>query len=70
MFGKTSGNQVQRLPSSVYWNGLGQWGIRLTPYSRDDYYLRVDETYRELSLAQHLEKIVKRSGEENSRRTS
>ena len=27
--------------------------------------MRVDETYRELSLAQHLEKIVKRSGEEN-----
>jgi hypothetical protein len=28
VFGKMAGSQVKRLPSSVYWAGLGVWGIR------------------------------------------
>ena len=30
VFGKTAGKRLKRLPSSVYWAGLGAWGIRIT----------------------------------------
>lgn len=33
MFGKNAGGDIKRLPSSVYWAGLGAWHIRLTPFS-------------------------------------
>ena len=28
IFGVSAGEKLQRLPSSVYWSGLGAWGIR------------------------------------------
>ena len=31
VFGKTAGKRLKRLPSSVYWAGLGVWGIRVIP---------------------------------------
>ena len=46
IFGKTAGKRLKRLPSSVYWAGLGVWGIRLTPFSQSEYHRRIDETYR------------------------
>ena len=46
IFGKTAGKMLKRLPSSVYWAGLGVWGIRLTPFSQSEYHRRIDETYR------------------------
>jgi len=45
VFGKTAGKRLKRLPSSVYWVGLGVWGIRITPFSQDEYHRRIDETY-------------------------
>lgn len=45
VFGRTAGQRLKRLPSSVYWAGLGTWGIRLTPHSRDEYHRRIGETY-------------------------
>ena len=38
VFGKTAGSALKRLPSSVYWSGLGSWGIRLIEFSRDEYH--------------------------------
>ena len=46
VFGKTAGRQLKRLPSSVYWAGLGAWGIRQVPFSQDDYHRRIGEVYR------------------------
>ena len=46
VYGRTSGSKLKRLPSSVYWAGLSAWGIRLTPYSLDQYMERIDEVYR------------------------
>jgi hypothetical protein len=46
VFGKTAGRQLKRLPSSVYWAGLGAWGIRRTPFSQDEYHRRIGEVYR------------------------
>lgn len=35
IIGRDAGARLQRLPSSVYWAGLGAWGIRLFPGSLD-----------------------------------
>lgn len=45
LFGRIKGD-IQRLPSSVYWSGLGQWGIRLFDGSQDDYCRNLDDFYR------------------------
>jgi len=39
--GSWSGKSLKRLPSSVYWNGLAEWRIRLCPWSLDSYHHRV-----------------------------
>lgn len=38
IIGRDAGPRLQRLPSSVYWAGLGTWGIRLFPGSVDSYF--------------------------------
>lgn len=42
VIGKRAGKAVKRLPSSIYWGGLGVWGIRLAPGSQDDYHRSLD----------------------------
>nr|WP_284047514.1 DUF6361 family protein [Guyparkeria hydrothermalis] len=37
VIGASSGKSVQRLPGSVYWQGLKRWGIRLFEGSQDAY---------------------------------
>src|SRR5262249_30455103 len=37
---------VMRLPSSIYWNGLGILGIRRLPIALSDYYGWLDDTHR------------------------
>jgi hypothetical protein len=36
---------LKRLPSNVYWQGLGVWGIRLFPGSQDQYHRWLDDFY-------------------------
>lgn len=38
VIGRDAGARLQRLPSSVYWSGLGAWGIRQFPGSHETYY--------------------------------
>lgn len=64
VFGKTAGKRLKRLPSSVYWAGLGAWGIRLTQYSQDEYHRRIDDTYRRIKDLKKLEKNVKARGDD------
>lgn len=64
VFGKTAGKSLKRLPSSVYWAGLGVWGIRLTPFSQDEYHRRIDETYRRRNTVKALEKDAKARGDD------
>lgn len=33
---------LKRLPSSIYWQGLGAWGIRLFPGAQDEYHRFLD----------------------------
>lgn len=39
IIGRDAGPHLQRLPSSVYWAGLGAWGIRLFPGSTDSLFV-------------------------------
>ena len=64
VFGKTAGKGLKRLPSSVYWAGLGAWGIRLTPFSQDEYHRRIDETYRYRNALKVVEKDAKVRGDD------
>ena len=42
VFGRDAKKDLQRMPSSVYWAGLGAWGIRLFPGSQDQYHRYMD----------------------------
>jgi hypothetical protein len=45
VFGAQAGADLKRLPSSVYWAGLGTWGIRRYPGSQGEYHSAVDLLY-------------------------
>lgn len=45
VFGKRSRSSLKRLPSSVYWQGLGTWGIRLFPGSQGQYHRSLNGFY-------------------------
>lgn len=45
IFGKLAGGDLKRLPSDVYWGGLGTWGIRRFDASPRQYYRAIDEIY-------------------------
>lgn len=64
VYGKTAGRQLKRLPSSVYWAGLGIWGIRLVPYSQDEYHKRIEEIYRERNALIAQEKAARARGDD------
>lgn len=38
VIGRRAGDRLQRLPSSIYWNGLRIWGIRRFPGSQEAYF--------------------------------
>lgn len=46
VIGKDAKKNLQRLPSSIYWQGLEAWGIRLCPHSISDYRRSLDAFYR------------------------
>ncbi len=45
VFGRSAGEQLKRLPSSVYWAGLGSWGLRVFRGTQQEYYRQVDAIY-------------------------
>lgn len=44
-FGAGAGQELKRLPSDVYWAGLGDWGIRKFNGSINDYFGSLDQIY-------------------------
>lgn len=47
--GKYAKTTLKRLPSSVYWQGLGVWGIRMFPGSQTQYARSLDRNYSQLT---------------------
>jgi len=64
VFGKTAGKRLKRLPSSVYWSGLGAWGIRLMDLSQSEYHLQINDTYRNLDRIKRNESCHKSRGDD------
>lgn len=46
VIGKDAKENLKRLPSSIYWQGMDAWGIRLCPYPISDYHRSLDTFYR------------------------
>ena len=46
VFGAIAGDALKRLPSEVYWGGLGSWGIRLSSGHKWAYFRSLDGFYR------------------------
>ncbi len=44
-FGRVTGDELQRLASSVYWAGLGRWGLRVFNGTQQEYFRRIDSVY-------------------------
>lgn len=55
VFGRQAGSGLKRLPSSVYWAGLGAWGIRRFPAAQSDYHRAVDALYARRSRSRRRE---------------
>lgn len=45
VIGRYARKDLKRLPSSVYWQGMGSWGIRVFPGSQDQYHRSLDAFY-------------------------
>lgn len=43
--GVVARRSLKRLPSNIYWQGLGRWGIRLFPGSQEQYHRSLDIFY-------------------------
>ena len=46
ILGGRTGRSLKRLPSSVYWSGLGSWGIRIADVSQEQYHRHIETYYR------------------------
>jgi len=55
IIGRDAGADLQRLPSSVYWAGLGTWGIRIFPGSTDNLFSSIRHLQRGLSRVRESE---------------
>ena len=55
LIGKFARRKVRRLPSEIYWNGLGNWRIRLFQGSQHLYHRSLDRFYRARQAGFRLE---------------
>jgi len=51
VIGRDRRERLLRLPSSIYWQGVGVWGIRAYPDSQSSYFRSLDSYYRALDSA-------------------
>ena len=63
VFGKRAGGGLKRLPSSVYWAGLGMWQIRRFQGSQDQYHTAIENIYSLRSTRMRSEESARRRGE-------
>ena len=59
IIGRDAGAQLQRLPSSVYWAGLGSWGIREFPGSIDSLFVSFRGIARSRTASADVESYVR-----------
>lgn len=59
--GKIAGMALKRLPSNIYWRGLGVWGIRAFPGAQAQYHRSLDRYYMQQS--RHAARGLERDSE-------
>ena len=63
VFGKRAGGDLKRLPSSVYWAGLGLWQIRRFEGSQEQYNAAIDDIYELRKTRHRVSEMARRRGE-------
>lgn len=63
VFGKRAGGGLKRLPSSVYWAGLGMWQIRRFQGSQDQYHTAIENIYSLRNTRSRSADAARRRGE-------
>ncbi len=63
VFGKRAGGGLKRLPSSVYWAGLGMWEIRRFQGSQESYHSAIEDICRQRTTRSRSEDSARRRGE-------
>jgi hypothetical protein len=68
VLGGRSGRRLRRLPSAVYWAGLGAWGVRVLEASQDQYHRNIDVIYqrRAEQAAQRRERASNKDDDESA----
>lgn len=64
VFGGLVGRQLKRLPSSVYWAGLGAWGIRELDVAQDQYHRSIGQLYLRRAAARNSHAERERTGDD------
>ena len=64
VFGAVAGKGLKRLPSSVYWAGLGSWGIRLADLSQEEYHRQIGVIYRRRDIQEEGNRERARMGDD------
>jgi hypothetical protein len=67
ILGGRSGRQLKRLPSSVYWSGLGAWGIRVVAMPQDQYHRQIDMLYRRRKEQDVMDRERRNRGDDSER---
>lgn len=62
VLGRLAGGALKRLPSSVYWAGLGTWRIRKFDGSQEEYHRKLDRIYARRDEREHRRR---KDGEES-----
>ena len=66
LIGKRAGQDLKVLPSSIYWTGLGAWGIRSNQYAthtQSDYLKSLSSAYRKMKSMKTLRDEAYKIGE-------
>lgn len=64
VIGAVAGKTIKRLPSSIYWAGLGIWGIRRIPWSQEEYHRYIDSLYQHWQIQKQQKQERRQRGEE------
>lgn len=54
VIGRVADRELQRLPSSIYWRGLGSWGLRVHARGQTEHHRALDRWYRSLAASARI----------------
>jgi hypothetical protein len=64
VIGAVAGRALKRLPGSIYWAGLGSWGIRRMLLSQEEYHQFIGTIYLRRNEQEQQKRVQRQRGEE------